>query len=417
MNMMRFGCAALTMILLAITGCVELTGQRLSFRYDAEKDELTALLFYDGIHDTNHDSTTPAEDLTEFVKNGDVMLADWALHIFQPAQMKEKLAKADANLQPAERELMRQALESVHTHAIGHYRDAQGRIGAAQAITISDASKLVAAANAWINEQLHDKQIDEHYRYNRTKKLLQDAAKKDHVWLKLDGNSIVYTTPVDRSEWAKLKAEFFADGMSGWGDDAPADDPAQQTARIKRSIRWMTQFLTSAPGSYSEQNGIVTIRLGDPATPNTLRYRVHEQYTDNLVEPVKRNIPADLNAALAMYLIASKPAPNADLDAIIAFGPPEQRVLALLPDAKREVATAEQAIPSGTNAAFSRLRTWAEQWNRKNSYPQAPTEMPMQQPTPANAPPWPDTAAYFKAWDTWLKQMASYPVDADASTE
>jgi|GEM_PF-504673 len=408
MNMMRFGCAALTMILLAINGCVELTGQRLSWRYDAEKDELTALLFYDGIHHNangdvpipfiGEDQTPPDEkreqavkDLTEFVKNGDIMLADWLGHIFEPARLKKELADANAHLKPAERQLMQQALDSVHTHAIGHYRDAEGHIGAVQQITITQASKLVAAANAAINEAAINGEIIPDDAFQRTQKLMREAAKRNHAWLKLDGNSIVYAMPVDRGEWAAIMAKF-------WSDD--------------NFRKYWVQLLTSAPVSYTEQGGIVTIRLGDPATPNTLRYRVDERYADNLVEPVKQNIPADLNAALAKYLLNDKPAKNADLDAIIAFGPPEQQVMALLPGAKREVAMAEQAIPSITNAALARLQSWAASWNAANSYPQAPTEIPMQPSPAADTPPESDTAAYFKQWDAWLKQMASYPVEA-----
>lgn len=408
MNMMRFGCAALTMILLTINGCVELTGQRLSWRYDAEKDELTALLFYDGIHNTKDDDTNTPEKLAAFIKNGDIMLGDWFGYIFLPAKMREELDKPDSNLSPTVRKLNEQALKSVHAHAIGYYRDAAGQIGAVQSITISDASKLVAAFNAWMNEQQADQDVDTHSSTFRTERLMHKAAKKHHQWLTLDGNSIVLTMPVDRGEWAKLKADFFTDGMSNWGKDDNNQlkdenhkNPDKQLSQVQNSIRWMTQFLTSVPVSYTEQGGIVTIRLGDPTTSNTVRYRIHNQYTDNLVEPVKRNIPDDLNAMLAKYLLADKPEKNADLDAIIAFGPPEQQVMALIGAARGDdAATAEKVA--------AKLQSWAAKWNSEQSYPQAPAEMP----TTADTPPAPDTASYFKQWDAWLKRMASYPVDA-----
>src|SRR4030042_4662685 len=43
------------LIALAVPGCVELTGQRISWLYDSAKDELQILIHYDGVHDSGGD--------------------------------------------------------------------------------------------------------------------------------------------------------------------------------------------------------------------------------------------------------------------------------------------------------------------------------------------------------------------------
>ena len=72
-------------MLAALSGCVELTGQRITWFYDQAKDELQILLYYDGIHDSG--SGTEPGTIANFVRDGNVMLLDWPFHV----QMAEPL--------------------------------------------------------------------------------------------------------------------------------------------------------------------------------------------------------------------------------------------------------------------------------------------------------------------------------------
>ena len=86
-------CLDLVLLSLLLAGCVELDGQRITFRYLAEKDELQVLLCYDGIHSSSSDNSEKAvEQLTGFVGGGDFMLFDWPLH-FDMVKLRENLAK------------------------------------------------------------------------------------------------------------------------------------------------------------------------------------------------------------------------------------------------------------------------------------------------------------------------------------
>ena len=48
--------AVVGIVLLTVPACVQLTGQRITWSYDAVKDEIQILLFYDGIHERSGDN-------------------------------------------------------------------------------------------------------------------------------------------------------------------------------------------------------------------------------------------------------------------------------------------------------------------------------------------------------------------------
>src|SRR5437764_909540 len=119
--------SACLLIALFFPSCVELDGQRLSFFYDAARDEMRVLLFYDGIHD-KPDGTKGAEQIPEFVKSGSVMLLDWWGQLDLAAIRAGVAATQPAEGQPAQtlgqRAVMKAIIDSIRTEPIAHYRDA-----------------------------------------------------------------------------------------------------------------------------------------------------------------------------------------------------------------------------------------------------------------------------------------------------
>ena len=72
----------LALVLLTVPACVQLTGQRITWSYDAVKDEIQILLFYDGIHDSGTNQNGKGlEQIPKFVQDGDFMLLDWPFHV------------------------------------------------------------------------------------------------------------------------------------------------------------------------------------------------------------------------------------------------------------------------------------------------------------------------------------------------
>ena len=82
--------------------CVELTGQRILWSYDAVKDEIQILLYYDGIHDSGDDRNGKGlEQVPKFVQDGDFMLLDWPFH-FNRVQLQAQAENQAAG--PLERD-------------------------------------------------------------------------------------------------------------------------------------------------------------------------------------------------------------------------------------------------------------------------------------------------------------------------
>ena len=83
----------LAVLLLFLPGCVQLTGQRITWWYDRAKDELQVLIHYDGIHDSGNDQNGKGtEQIPPFVREGNVMLLDWPFQL-EMAAVRKKAGK------------------------------------------------------------------------------------------------------------------------------------------------------------------------------------------------------------------------------------------------------------------------------------------------------------------------------------
>lgn len=369
----------LEIALLIASGCVELTSQRISWFYDAPKDELRILIHYDGIHDSGDDENGKGvEQVREFVKNGDVMFRDWIGHI-EMADLREQLQ--DPNTEPLEKDWVR-LVTSIKIEPVGYYREPDGRMGAAQLVTIPKARAFVRKLNGLISREILEGEINKDDPMARTQERMHAAAKNRHQWLTLDGHSIRFTLPVHPDEWLRARGKFLADRVK---EIVKAGEEAVDDEMIA-----IIQALSSMPVSYIESADQVTFVLGRAKTPSTLRMKIRDEYEPSLEKVVVETVKVDLDKALAEMLLDKDARPSALLSAVRSFGPPEEQVRALM-------ATAQNGDDKQKKAAIERLGSWAKQWNRDHGVPKAPKMRDKLED-------------YLAAWKKWYGQMRQYPI-------
>lgn len=375
--------ALLLIAVLMIPSCVELTGQRISWFYDEVKDELLILIHYDGIHDSGSDRHGKAiEQVREFVKNGDVLLLDWPCHL-RMADFRKQLQ--DPNTKPLEKDLAR-LITSIKTEPIGYYREPDGRMGAAQLVTIPEAKAFVRKLNALCSRATLEEAINKNHPMAHTLERVKAAAKDGHQWLMLDGHALRFTLPVHRDEWLRAKGKFLDERVREFTKALKADVESVKMTDIKAGV----QMLTSVSVSYIEWADRVTFVLGQREVPSTLRVKLRDEYEPSLEKVVVETVKIALDKTLADMLLDKSTEPSAVLLAIQRFGPPEEQVRAL-------IAAAQDGNDKQKKAATEQLRSWAEQWNREHGIPKAPQKE--------------DTLEkYIAAWEKWYWQMRQYPV-------
>ena len=366
MNPIRVALLALPLIL---TGCLELTGQRISARYDQASDTLTLLLHYDGIHNNKEaDQRSAEKKLREFVRDGDVMLFDWFGHV----QFAKLRAARDAGDELPEVAALGVALaEHATVQNLGHYRDADGRIGAAQLVVIRRASELLRVANRAIDATIQAHQGAPDEGWVRTLALWRPLAAAGHDWLAFDGHSLVYEFPVDPIEWSRAKLELLR-------------DLSQEEDREGQFPALGQKFFATVLFSMEQRAGHVRFRLGDPDRTMTLRCQWRDSYVPNLETVVKELVPTELDVRLAAHLLDG--AEDEAMAEVVAFGPAEESVRAVLHawgggDVERSAAAARW------------LANFAVEWNEAGGFPVAP------EPT--------DDVAL--AWSQWYRELIAQP--------
>jgi len=368
-------------------GCVELDGQRISIRYLADKDELHVLLLYDGIHDSDSKSDGKgAKQIPKFVANGDFLLLDWPMH-FDRAEIEEEL-KREKPAEPDRRAFIRALLDSVKSVSLGHYRDTRGRIGAGQLLIVSNASKLVEKANALLNAGIVAGEGDVEP-WPRTVAKMLEGAKKGEQWIRIDGHSIVMSFPAHLREWAWNKGRIFEDILDSaedFGEEEEDEDRKEETVKLA-----LLQALSLAPISLVETPERVTIRLGARSAPSTFRIRLRDSKRTGLDDVVVKHVPVKLDERMADVLVSGEIG-KADpgIRALIEWGPPEDRVRALLERAGKG------KTPEAKQAAATRLAQFAVNWNRESGYPEAPE-------------PSKDGSLNLEAWRQWYDSMVRFP--------
>lgn len=375
---MRYIITILAAAVLTLSGCVELTGQRIGWSYDPATDTLTALVFYDGIHDNSKDDGG-ARQIEQFVKSGSVMLVDWYAH-FELGKIRGATDDPNAD---ADTRSFAEAIKDVTVEAIGHYREPDGRIGAAQRITIKNAKKVLTQINAAINRRIvRDAQngndaIDPDW--GRTQKLIHDGAAAGHSWIALDGHAMRISVPIHNAEWAKQKADILTELMNVDGND--------RNAEANQGMRMLRQLLAASAVSYAERAGAVDVTIGRTDEPTLVRLDIRDEYEANLDRAVIEHVPVYLDKRINDWVngdqLGEAPAGVAE---VLSFGPPESQVLALIGMTQR---------PDEADKAqgFRGLRSFALRWNAADRLPVAPVRH-----------------QDIDEWKRWYDQMKRWPV-------
>lgn len=354
-------------VALVVASCVELTGQRIAWFHDVERDELRFILAYDGIHDDEKQESTilgrgprGKEQLTNFVAAGDVMLFDWFFHLNR--------ARFDAlldteELSPARREFLAYAKE-ITVSAAGHYRDHEGRIGALQHIVIPGARRFIGELNAAIRESIVAQTDNGDGGLPRSRAALLAACESEHEFVALDGQAFVFTIPIDREEFRAMKHEYFVDLFA----DA-VGLKSKDLGQLADTTRALGGILSSLSTSWIEEPDRIKIVLGDRDRSNLLRVTLRDEYDTNLEADVARLVPAALDEAILDNALAPQPAKRSSIADLLAFGPPEITAMALARVAD------DAASPHATDAR-AKLFSMASAWNAAGRLPQAPTRLP-----------------------------------------
>lgn len=370
---------SLALGLFTLASCVELTGQRITLRYDEKRDEIQILIAHDGIHESARSpgqSDEGPEQIPEYVANGNILLVDWVGHV----QMKEVRRTANNTEEPpALRALCAAAVASIQSTAVGHYRDPDGHVGALQLVVISKAREFIARINAAISEQVLRSPSEGKSTWPRTRERMQQGASQGKAWLTLEGHSLRFSFPAHPSEWAVNKAAAVKMLVDGWQE-------AREGKNGDMRPEFFLQILALSPFSIEESSDEVSIRLGNPKRPVPIRFALRDAYNAKLESIVSANATSDLDSALARQLTTDgKEKAGIGAEALLEWGPPEDAVRALLPlvdskdTAKRE-------------ASMTRLRSMAREWNRAGSSPAAPE--------PAE-----NAAFYVESWRNWYRAV------------
>jgi hypothetical protein len=368
--------------LVLLPGCVQLTGQRITWFYDQAKDELQILVHYDGIHDSGSaDNGKGIEQIPPFVRDGNVMFLDWPFVVDMALQRGKAEEKGPESLQ---KEWARLFL-LLKTEAVGYYREPDGRLGAVQRITVPRASEFFAQANRLISHGLLQTTPASDGTMTRTMERILAAARQGHAWIKLDGQSIRIDVPVHPDEWAGFKVQRLRDAAEYV---AKALAP-KATAEEKAAYLWKLQGLTSAPISYLEKDDRVEFVLGRAKTPSTWRFQIRSDYEPSLEEVVVQSVKTKVDDTAAGALLQPKAALSDPIRAMLDWGPPEDRVRALM-------LAAQGGDAARKASAIGQLGAWARRWNEEHGVPKAPSM----------------GAGSFdpSAWKNWYAAMRQYPV-------
>jgi hypothetical protein len=361
---------------------VELTGQRILWSYDAAKDEVQILLYYDGIHDSGDDRNGKGlEQMPQFVQDGDFMVLDWPFH-FCRAQLQ---AQAEDQATGAlERDWAKLGL-SIRSEAIGRYREPDGRIGAVQRLTIPAAKEFVRRLNGLISRSILAKTVDPQASLPRTQERIRAAAQAGHDWIALDGQRLRVTLPVEPEEWSRAKAEFLKDLATNVAKLFGEKSTAEEKHVILSGIR----NLAAGPMSYLDEGSRAEFFIGRRDGPTMLRFAVRDNYEPSLERAVEAALPTDFDKQAAESLLGRGDA-SPTVAAALKAGLPEASVGALIRWAK--------IGDDGQKAAVARrLESWAQEWNRGHSFPEAPKPIPVQ-------------AEYLAAWERWYAEMKQFPL-------
>lgn len=218
----RARCLLPLLVALLVAGCLEFAGQTVSFQHDPRTDTLRIFQDYHGIFgadQTNALSAQELEQLDSVLKTQRTFFfANWIFEfdrnrffedladLKDPEKRKDKEKDLDEDGVKSLERLLRAAVNNIHVENGDFYRDAHGRLCGVQRVTITNASKLVAALNGFIPALLRS-QAKEESRSSEERAALRRAAERGGELVQLRGNTLKLRWPMPRSEYDALLAE------------------------------------------------------------------------------------------------------------------------------------------------------------------------------------------------------------------
>ena len=368
-------------VLLLFSGCVEIDGQRITWFFDEAKDELKLLIFYDGIHDSGTiEYGEGTEQVPKFVADGDIMLMDWFFYLDMNKLREDSQSRKST---PLEKEWYR-LLTAVKSQPVGYYREPDGHIGAAQLLTIPNASQFIRDLNRLISRQILEEGFKDEYLIPRTIERLKMSARRNEAWIELDGQSILAGMPVHPGEWASVKRRFFESLFELY----LACREGRKQCKSVDSARLFVQAFSSALVSYMDLGDYVRIAVGRPSVSITARLWIRDEYEPSLEKVLMKTVKVNLDEELTKAALGNKTKRSEAISAVLNWGPPEEKARAL-------INLAENDNEDQRATAIKYLQSLSEQWNAAQRMVEAPAEG--------------EGEEYLAAWKDWYTQMKRYP--------
>ena len=273
---LRLALAALLPCLM--TGCLEFEKQTVYVAFPKDRDEVDALLVYEGVgvEGNNPEALTEAKkQLEPFAKEQAFCLWVWPLAIDLTPEPKD----------PPEQKQLKELLRKHLTIKNGaFFTSADGKLNAYQTITIRDVSKLIATTNDMISESIlnekpaepkppevkpgepkppEPKKVDK-----ETQELIRKAARNHYAWAKLTPGQLSVNIPMTPAAARELKRKALGVDeldalLKAWAENK-AEKPEEKD-RIRNQIDQLKtglSILADNPISFDQRKDHITVALG-----------------------------------------------------------------------------------------------------------------------------------------------------------
>ncbi len=291
--------------------------------------------------------------------------------------------------------MVQQVVKRLETEIVGHYREPNGRVGAAQMVTIKGFKDFLEQCNQVVNIFLnavdHDKEIESAKQTGgmwRSLRKIFVAAKAEHSWIKAHGHALRITVPVDRDEWAEVKGDGLVSAIR-----EIVKEPATPNEQAENEMLWRS--LAGMPLSYTEAGDTVTLTLGDPLIPRTIHVHIRDEYNDQLESVVSKHVTTDLDAALRQALLEKDVQVSESLLRIRHWLPCEVEVGALLAITGKDFGGGPVR-----DQAIRKLHELGRTWNQNDGHPTAPIPKGSTQT---------DYLAAWRGWYARRRKLAGNP--------
>jgi len=211
---MKRGILLLAMVsILLLPGCVEWKHETIVFRYDPERDELRMLVVYDGIFGGGDADSDIRQLGTVLARPRAFFFSNWIFEYDRDTwvkmAMREVTGDESVEFGEAQDTLIECVLQGARVMNGAFYLNHDGELAAWQRVTLTYASEVVAAANAYVNAAILSGDINaSDLAISRgAQALVIDAATAGHAWVTLDANRFEVRIPASYDDYVAMLDE------------------------------------------------------------------------------------------------------------------------------------------------------------------------------------------------------------------